>query len=1106
MGRIELATPVSHIWFLKGRPSPISLFLERSVEDLESVVNYEKYLVVDPGRTSLAANQVLDEKEFSEQCEACGTGAFVAGMGARAIREALSRVDLQARITALDQELNRTGNKQKQKQLAERLRLFRAFLENGTRPEWMVLTVLPVLPPGLRPLIPLKSGKLADPDVDELYRRVIKRNERLKELIECNCPDEQMVRAQERVLQKAVDQLFENGKMGLKATINDGDRFRMLKPLADLLRGKKGLFRQNLLGKRVDYSGRSVIVVGPELKLHQCGLPKKIAVVLFEPFIIQRWRELNRNKTIRDAKEWIKKQPVEIWDILEEVMRQRLVLLNRQPTLHRLSIQAFEPILVEGDAIHIHPLVCTAYNADFDGDQMAVHVPLSDKALSEARRLMLSTNDIFLPSSGRPIVTPTQDIALGCYYLTVEPRDPPPQDFRTLPLFGSKQEVVYVHDDSHEAKVHQRIRLSNPDFGKQTVFGNAWEKIIVTTVGRVLFNDILPPALGFLNKTLKKSDLGDLISNCHQVAGHQETVAFLDRLKELGFREATRSGLSIGIDDILIPSEKEPVIEKAAAKVREFEEYHSKGLITANERQERSQDIWRQCSNLLAKAVERNLQNNPGKVVLNPLWLMLGSGARGNLQQLVQLAGWLGLRVKANGDVTTKPILSNFREGLVPLDFFLSSYGARKGTCDTALKTASAGYLTRKLMAAAEEVVVVTGDCRTDLGRSCMLGRQNGESEGDFVRRIVFLIAGRVAADDIFDLHDTQKLLVGAGKEISESVAETLASSSVARVKIRSVLTCQCRRGVCAACYGRDLATGIQVRVGEAVGVIAAQSIGEPGTQLTMRTFHTGGVATDKGDITGGLPRVDEILEARRPRPCALFSGIAGTVSFERNRNLIIISDETGRREGHRIVPGIRVFVHDGNSAVPGQRLTEGAIDPLAFVRAFGPLALQERLVDEVQEIYQLQGASIHQKHLEIIFRQMFSKVRITQPGGTRFLVGEQVDRSDFLDQNDLAEGKGGLPAQALPVLLGIKRVALQTKSFLGAASFEHTTRILANAAVLSKKDDCLGLKQQVMTGGLIPAGTGFEKYKRVRLSFPGLAGGTENETAPVVAPPASAG
>ncbi len=1249
MGHIDLAVPVSHIWFFKCMPSRIGLMLDMTARALERVIYYEDYMVIDPGNTPLQKHQLLSETEYREARETYGADAFVAKMGAEAVRDALSRIDLQQHIEDLQKAMQATKSKQNRKKLAKRIKLFQGFLSSRARPEWMILTVLPVIPPDLRPLVPLEGGRFATSDLNDLYRRVINRNNRLKNLLQLKTP-EVIIRNEKRMLQEAVDALFDNGRHGRAVT---GAGNRALKSLSDMLKGKSGRFRQNLLGKRVDYSGRSVIVIGPELKVHQCGLPKKMALVLFEPFIIRRLKEKGQVHTVRSAKKLIERQTTEVWDVLEEVTRGHPVLLNRAPTLHRLSVQAFEPVLIEGEAIRIHPLVCTAYNADFDGDQMAVHVPLSVEAQLEARLLMMAPLNLFSPSSGRPIMTPTQDITLGCYYLTAEPRKPrkPRQRLR---LFGSKSEVLFAHAEGDVA-THDRILLANPDRGRKTVFGDPQRKVIETTLGRVIFSEIWPPELGFFNKVAGKTQLGDIIWSCYKHCGHEQTIQSLDRLKEVGFREATRAGVSIGIEDMIIPKEKDEQIRRAFQQIAEVEKQHRRGIITSGERYNKIVDIWTQCTDQISNVMIQTLEANQGKREYNPLFLMVDSGARGNKAQVRQLAGLRGLMAKPDGSIIEKPILASFREGLSVHEYFISTHGARKGLADTALKTADSGYMTRKLVDVAQDVIIREEDCGTTNG----IWVRAIEQGDDEIVKLSERILGRFTADDVPDPRDATRLLIRANEYIDEARAREIENTGVERIKIRSVLTCESRHGVCIHCYGLNLATGTLAKLGEAVGIIAAQSIGEPGTQLTMRTFHIGGTASQvyklpqirakfdgqvryndlrtvelqdgsfivlnkngtvfivdangrelenhpvvigaiisvrdgdqvkKGetfvqwdpynvpiisekagrirfhdiienvtmksvtdettgqesmvviehkedlhpqilvedekagtttasypipaaahitvkerdkilpgtmlaktprhtvktkDITG-LPRVAELFEARRPKDAAEIARIAGIVDFGatvRGKRCITITDpQTGQQEEHLIPIGKHVIVFKGDRVDKGQQLTEGSVVPHEILEVSGPQELQARLVSEIQEVYRLQGVTINDKHIEIIIRQMLRKVRITEPGDTTFLWGEQVDKLVFEEENKRVEEKGGKPAEAQPVLLGITKASLETESFLSAASFQDTTRVLTEAATMGKVDHLRGFKENVIMGHIIPAGTGYSRHRNIRV------------------------
>jgi DNA-directed RNA polymerase subunit beta' len=1247
MGHIELAVPVSHIWFYKCMPSRIGLMLDMSARQLERVIYYEDYIVIDPGKTPLQKTQLLNEVEYREAQEQYGED-FVAGMGAEAIKKLLSEIDLNKLNKELEKAMGATKSKQIRKKLAKRLKLVQGFQSSRARPEWMILEVLPVIPPDLRPLVPLEGGRFATSDLNDLYRRVINRNNRLKNLLMLKTPDV-IIRNEKRMLQEAVDALFDNGRHGRAVT---GAGNRPLKSLSDMLKGKGGRFRQNLLGKRVDYSGRSVIVIGPELKLNQCGLPKKMALVLFEPFIIRRLKDLGYVHTVRSAKKMIERQTPEVWDILDEVTKGHPVLLNRAPTLHRLSIQAFEPQLIEGEAIRIHPLVCTAYNADFDGDQMAVHVPLSVEAQLEARMLMLAPNNIFSPSSGKPITTPSQDITLGCYYITQNPRMPKKDGH--LPLFADASEVEFAMLEG-TVKTHDRILFKNPDRARQTSFGNSDLSVIETTAGRVIFNQIWPKELGFINKPAGKKQLSDIIWRCYQIAGPAVTVDTLDKLKELGFKEATRAGISIGIEDMIIPKRKESELENAYKQVKQVDQQYRRGIITDGERYNKIIDIWTHAGDQISNVMFREIEENKDRKEYNPIHLMVDSGARGNRQQVRQLAGMRGLMAKPSGEIIERPITSNFREGLTVLEYFISTHGARKGLADTALKTADSGYLTRKLVDAAQDVIIVAGDCGTVNGIVVRSIYEGDEEVVDLGQRII----GRVSCETIADPVDKRKKIVKANQYIDERIAAELQRIGVEQLKIRSVLTCECGRGVCAMCYGRNLATGDFVKLGEAVGIIAAQSIGEPGTQLTMRTFHIGGTAsqtfkqpiikakndgrvqfhdlrtvqaldgswivlnkngsisvnndegrelerynvvvgsviskedgapvkkgetfvqwdpynvpilTDKGgkiefrdmiagvtikrevdeatglmgtmviehkedlhpqivivddkkevlasysipagahviveegqkvragallaktprkvaktkDITGGLPRVAELFEARRPKDAAEIAKIDGIVELggtvRGKRSLILKDPDTGAEEEHLIPLTKHIIVFKGDFVRKGQQLTEGPIVPHEILEVCGPQELQEHLVNEVQEVYRLQGVEINDKHIEIIVRQMLRKVKITDPGDTSLLWGDQVDKLDFEEENKKVVEKGGKPAEAVPVLLGITKASLETDSFISAASFQDTTRVLTEAATLGKIDKLRGFKENVIMGHLIPAGTGFPEHRQLKL------------------------
>src|SRR5476651_342750 len=912
MGHIELAVPVSHIWFFKCMPSRLGLIMDMTARQLERVIYYEDYLVVDPGKAPLLPRQLLSETEYREAQEQYGE-TFTAKMGAEAIRLVLCGIDLAHTAKDLAEALGNTKSKQTRKKVAKRLKLVQGFISSKTRPEWMILEVLPVIPPDLRPLVPLEGGRFATSDLNDLYRRVINRNNRLRNLLQLKTPDV-IIRNEKRMLQEAVDALFDNGRHGRAVT---GAGNRPLKSLSDMLKGKSGRFRMNLLGKRVDYSGRSVIVIGPELKLNQCGLPKKMALVLFEPFIIRRLKELGHVHTVRSAKKMIERQESVVWDILEEVTKGHPVLLNRAPTLHRLSIQAFEPVLIEGEAIRIHPLVCTAYNADFDGDQMAVHVPLSIEAQLEARLFMLATNNIFAPSSGKPITTPSQDITLGCYYLTQNPRRATGTAVESrLPLFADATEVEFAMADG-AVKTHDRIRFKNPDAGQETIYGNSAERVIETTAGRVIFNEIWPKKLGFFNKPAGKKQLSDIIWRCYQVAGQQGTVETLDRLKELGFAEATKAGVSIGISDMIIPKEKELQLATAYKQIKQVEQQYRKGIITDGERYNKIIDIWTHAGDEISNVMFRTLEHNEGRKELNPVFLMVDSGARGNRQQVKQLAGMRGLMAKPSGEIIERPITSNFREGLSVLEYFISTHGARKGLADTALKMADSGYLTRKLVDASQDVIINEMDCGTVNGILVRSIYEGDEEVVDLATRII----GRVSCETIVDPVEKKKKIVKANQLIDEKIANDLQHIGVEQLKIRSVLTCECGRGVCAMCYGRNLATGQFVKLGEAVDIIAAQSIGEPGTQLTMRTFHIGGTASQTFKQPIIKAKNDGVVRFNDLRTVQSLDG--NWIALNKNGTITVHNKEGRELELHNIVVGSVISVADGSHVKKGEAFVQ---------------------------------------------------------------------------------------------------------------------------------------------------------------------------------------
>lgn len=1049
MGHIELAAPVCHIWYLKGVPSRIGLLLDMSPRALERVVYFASYVVIDPGNTPLQKKQLLSEAEYRELRDTYGN-AFKAGMGAEAIRELLREIDLEKLSRQLREEL-RTASGQKRMKILKRLEVVEAFRKSGNRPEWMILEVIPVIPPDLRPMVQLDGGRFATSDLNDLYRRVINRNNRLKRLMELGAP-EIIVRNEKRMLQEAVDALIDNGRRGRPVT---GPNNRPLKSLSDMLKGKQGRFRQNLLGKRVDYSGRSVIVVGPKLKLHQCGLPREMALELFKPFVMKKLVDKGLAQNIKSAKRMVERQRTEVWDVLEEVVKEHPVLLNRAPTLHRLGIQAFEPVLIDGKAIQIHPLVCTAYNADFDGDQMAVHVPLSAAAQAEARLLMLSAYNILSPAYGKAITSPTRDIVFGCYYLTLEK----PGAKGEGKVFSTPNEVILAYEsgavDLH-AKIKVRLtRDSAP---------------IETTVGRVILNEAIPEELRFINEACDKKVLSQIVSEAYAKLGSVKTAQLLDALKDLGFHYATKSGSGIAVDDIIIPPEKEQILQQAEKQVDAIEAQYRRGLITEGERYQRVIDVWTNATEEITRAMLRHFDP------FNPLHMMAQSGARGNIQQIRQLCGMRGLMTDPSGRFIELPIKANFREGLTVLEYFISTHGQRKGLADTAIRTSESGYLTRRLVDVAQDVIVREEDCKTTEGIVIEAVKEGDEIVVPLKDRIV----GRVAVEDIM-VPRSKKVLVRAGEEITEELAEQIEQAGIERVRTRSVLTCKTRYGVCAKCYGRNLATGKLVEVGEAVGIIAAQSIGEPGTQLTMRTFHTGGVAGF--DITQGLPRVEELFEARRPKGQAIISEISGKVEIEEAKGArkVVVRNKEKERAYH-VSFGVRLKVANGQKVEAGDALTEGPINPHDLLRVKGIHAVEKYLLEEVQSVYRSQGVDINDKHIEIIIRQMLRRVKVEDPGETDFLPGEVVDKFEFEERNQEAMAEGKEPAKARPILLGITKASLATESWLSAASFQETTRVLTDAATKGKVDPLIGLKENVIIGKLIPAGTGMGRYRSLRV------------------------
>ena len=1091
MGHIQLAAPVSHIWYFKGVPSRLSQILDIQPRQLESVLYFSKYIVTSTGNipsSALQKKQTLTEREYTEMRDVYGD-EFEAGMGAESIKKLLLEVDLDQLSEELKKELE-TAVGQKRVKLLKRLEAVEAFRLSGNKPEWMILDVLPVIPPEIRPMVQLDGGRFATSDLNDLYRRVINRNNRLKKLLELHAP-EIIVRNEKRMLQEAVDALIDNGRRGKPV---NGPNNRALKSLSDVLKGKQGRFRQNLLGKRVDYSGRSVIVVGPELKLYQCGLPKEMALELFKPFVMKRLTDLGKAQNIKSAKKAVETADPCVWDALESVIKEYPVMLNRAPTLHRLGIQAFEPVLVEGRALKLHPLVCTAFNADFDGDQMAVHVPLSAEAQAEARFLMLSANNLLRPQDGKPVTVPTQDMILGSYYLTIVRDDEEGawqfdengKVLKTGKIFKDPDEALMAYD-AGVVGMHAPIKVR---VTKQ-IDGKTVQKVIVTTVGCIIFNSAIPQDLGFIDRTdpehafdyevnfvVTKKTLGKIIDKCIRVHGITQTADILDKIKAQGYKYSTRGAITISVADMIIPSEKAGILDEAEKKVEKVTKHFKRGLISDSERYNQVVKIWDDAT----KEVTGKLKNCLSEK--NPIQMMATSGARGSIDQIRQLCGMRGLMANTSGRAIDVPIRANFREGLNVLEYFISSRGARKGQADTALRTADSGYLTRRLVDVSQDVIIREDDCGTHSG-VWVYDIQEGDEK---IEGLAERLKGRFPVDDI--IHpQTGEVLVSRDtpKPITEKQAAAIVEAGIKKVHVRSVLGCNCKYGVCARCYGENLATSDTVNVGESVGIIAAQSIGEPGTQLTMRTFHTGGVASGS-DITQGLPRVQELFEVRRPKVISVLAETSGTVTIQQVKNArhaIIKNDETGEEISLLIPYGARLKVQDGQHVDKGDELTVGASDPQDILRIKDASAVQEYITAEVQKVYRRQGVDINDKHIEIIIRQMMRKVRVVDPGTTSLLAGAVIDKSELLDitkqyQVDLAEGKEVVAPQVEPVLLGITKSALATESFLSAASFQETTKILTDAAIKGKTDMLVGLKENVIIGKLIPAGTGLERYRNV--------------------------
>ncbi len=1065
MGHIELAAPVSHIWYFKGIPSRMGLILDMSPRSLEKVLYFAAYLVINPGDTGLMEKQVLTEKEYNDALEKYGS-TFTAGMGAEAVKEVLKKIDLEELNKELRQNLKESTG-QKRIRTIRRLEVAEAFRKSGNKPEWMVLDAIPVIPPDLRPMVQLDGGRFATSDLNDLYRRVINRDNRLKRLLDLGAPDI-IVRNEKRMLQEAVDALIDNGRRGKPVT---GPGNRPLKSLSDMLKGKQGRFRQNLLGKRVDYSGRSVIVVGPELKFYQCGLPKKMALELFKPFVMKRLVADDHAHNIKSAKKMVEKVRPEVWDVLEDVIKEHPVLLNRAPTLHRLGIQAFEPVLVEGKAIKLHPLVCTAYNADFDGDQMAVHVPLSMEAQAECRFLMLSPNNILAPKDGEPITTPTQDMVLGSYYLTIEQDKAKGKGM----IFKDQEEMIMAYANGYldlHARVKVRRKLDKNDPGK----------LVESTVGRFIFNEEIPQNLGFVNRDedkyslevdfiCDKKALGKIIAKCFRKFGNNDTVKLLDYIKMMGFKYSTKGAITIGVSDIIVPKEKKSLLKDAEDRVEKYEKAYRRGLISDEERYDKVIETWANTTELVTDKLMKGLDS------MNNLFIMAQSGARGSKNQIRQLGGMRGLMANASGHTVEMPITANFREGLTVLEYFISTHGARKGLADTALRTADSGYLTRRLVDVSQDVIVREIDCGThDATKVAAFKDGNEVIEGLYDR-----LVGRYASEDIH--HPiTNELIVERNQMIDEDVAESLVDTGLEELNIRTTLNCKTKHGVCAKCYGRNLATGKPVEVGEAIGIIAAQSIGEPGTQLTMRTFHTGGVAG--ADITQGLPRIEELFEARKPKGLAIISEIEGEVAVKessKKREVFVKNEEEEKK--YDIPYSARIKVDNGQMIEKGDELTEGSVNPHDILSIKGRIGVQNYIIKEVQKVYRLQGVDIDDKHVEVIVRQMLNRVKIDDMGETDLLPGTLENVFDVDKVNRKAEENGLEPASYAETLLGITKASLATDSFLSAASFQETTRVLTDAAIKGKEDYLIGLKENVIIGKLIPAGTGMKRYKNIAVN-----------------------
>ena len=1077
MGSIELAAPVSHIWYFKGIPSRMGLILDISPRILEKVLYFASYVVLDPGETELMYKQVLSEKEYREAYDKYGD-AFRVGMGAEAVDELLSSIDLEKDAVELKAALENASG-QKRAKIVKRLEVVEAFRNSGNKPEWMILKVVPVIPPDLRPMVQLDGGRFATSDLNDLYRRIINRNNRLEKLLELGAP-EIIVRNEKRMLQEAVDALIDNGRRGRPVT---GPGNRALKSLSDMLKGKQGRFRQNLLGKRVDYSGRSVIVVGPELKIYQCGVPKEMAIELFKPFVIRQLTAEGMAHNVKSAKKMVEKLSPEVWDVLDDVIKEHPVMLNRAPTLHRLGIQAFEPILVEGKAIKLHPLVCTAFNADFDGDQMAIHLPLSVEAQAECRFLLLSPNNLLKPSDGGPVAVPSQDMVLGIYYLTQER----PGAKGEGKVFKSVNEAILAYENgviTLHAKIFVRVTRKTPD-------GEVITGIINTTLGRCLFNEILPQDLGLTRRKskedylklevdylVKKKELKGILQKVINTHGAIKTAEVLDDIKAIGYKYSTRAAMTVSISDMTIPKEKAPLLKQAEETVEKIKNNYRRGFITDEERYKEVINTWQDADNKIQKALMAGLDD------YNNIYMMADSGARGSDKQIKQLAGMRGLMADTTGKTIELPITSNFREGLDVLEYFISAHGARKGLSDTALRTADSGYLTRRLVDVSQELIIREVDCATERKEIPYMEIKAFKEGNEVTESLEERITGRYSAETITDAEGN--VIVKKNHMITPKRAAAVVATGRESVKIRTILTCKSHNGICSKCYGTNLATGQAVQVGEAVGIIAAQSIGEPGTQLTMRTFHTGGVAG--GDITQGLPRVEELFEARKPKGLAIIAEFGGKVEVrdtKKKREVVVTNQETGEQKAYLIPYGSRIKarIMDGIVIDAGDELTEGSVNPHDILRIKGVRAVQDYMIKEVQRVYRLQGVEINDKHIEVIVRQMLKKIRVEEAGDSEFLPGTQVDVLDFNDVNEQLEAEGKEPAVGKQVILGITKSSLATNSFLSAASFQETTKVLTEAAINGREDPLVGLKENVIIGKLIPAGTGMHMYRDVKLS-----------------------